>query len=186
MSSQTLTNLASTLSKNEKANLQILNYIKETTTQRLTQGKSNIIIQTNLPPYVDMLRESKRILQTYSTSKKNKLAEKYNMSNEDVDNIIDEMVSSINNSIQKEMTSKPQDPDMEYYGSGISQNKKTKDIYITGKKVEERELVKPKYKQVNSKPKTLVKQEINEDLVHNVQRWKLKLTELTKLKVVYS
>lgn len=187
MTSETLKNITSTLSKNKNARLQILNYIKETNNQRLTMGKSNVTIDTNLPPYKDRLAESKRILQNYPPTKKELLASKHGVKTEEIQNIIDEMIDSLSKSIVKQMSESKEskNPDMVYYGAGISQNKETKDIYISGQKVEEVELLKPKYKEVKSRPKTLIKQDISKDLVHEEQRWKIKFTDLHKLKVVY-
>lgn len=184
--SEALQMFAEQIVKNKKK-VRITNYIKSAgSSQRLTEGKSNLVIDTNLNDFSIRARESISFLENVSLDEKKMVMNKFNVDLQIVEDAIDELLNSLKNKLYSENTSSNSDKDDKYYdyGGNIVQNKETGDIYFSGRIVEEQEIIKPTYKTVNSKPKTLVKDHFRKQLSTEIKRWKLNFNEMVKVKLV--
>lgn len=185
---QTLKFLSERINKNpEKTYIKITDYVKEVGGYRITEGKSDVIVDVTLKPYIERLKDSKKIVEqrendaSFIQSMKNI----YGVKQEEIDEAFDEVKTSLMNSITK--AENPQDQDdsnTTYYGNGMIQHNETKKIYVTGQVIHEDVKVEATYKEKKSKTKTLLKNMISKNLPHEVQRFSITEKELTKLSLV--
>lgn len=171
----------------EKKNVEIRGYVKKPNKTRLTEGIVDVVIDTNLPPYIDLLNMSLRELKSIKAREQAVIREKFDVEQDVVDKAFEEIENSLKRSIKNYDTRKENaedDPLVDYLGAGIFYNRSSSSITFKGKEVSKRVKLQEQYKPVKSRPKTLVKKYINGKLPNNIKQYKISTTELNKLKLV--
>jgi len=175
----------------EGKKLKITRYIKEVNDKRIERGISDIIINLNWK--WDELNEKSltklKELRSNTSIRKNIINHLKSKGHEVEKKVLDEAFDELINSTIKSLNT-PYDPQKEkndkyiYHDNNIKENKETGDIYLLGLKHLEIETKSPIYKETKSKPKTIIKNMIKEQLPNNVKNYKLKKEELAKVKLL--
>lgn len=168
--------------KTGKYNVFINRYIKEVDTYRLSRGESDIVLNVDLKPYPERVRESVDYLLRIPLSEKRVLSGSYGATLQEVEMAIDEKINSLRKSVSSE--EKSEDDKYIVYSNWLKQNRETGDIYISGQLVSEVEYVKPKYKEKKSKLKTIIKEDISKRLSTEIKRYKVSLESIDKIKLI--
>jgi hypothetical protein len=158
-------------------------YVKEVDTYRLSRGESDVVIDVDLKPYTDRVRESVDYLLRIPLAEKRVLSGARGATLQEVELAIDEKINSLRKSVSSD-DNKPEDDKYIVYSNWLKQNSETGDIYITGQLVSETEYIKPKYKEKKSKVKTLLKEDISKNLSTEIKRYKVPLVSIEKIKLV--
>jgi hypothetical protein len=176
--------------ESKRGYVQIPNYIKEVNSSgRLTEGRSNIIVNTMVKPYLELLRDSLEEVQRNRSSAdyQNTVSKVTGVPVDVVKQAVQEVTESLVKSIQKHESGESTEretPNMEYYGNGIYMNTDTNDVYIKGHLVMEKVLIAPTYKPKKSQPKTIAKEYIQKGLPNQLVNYKIPFAQLNQLKVV--
>lgn len=179
-----LEKLSKEISKDNKMIL-LRGYTKEVTNYRTKEGRADIIVDVNLPPYDSLLRQSINMMNQIKRETLKALAQKY-----DVDlSLVEEQKDSVVQSLEKSLDKFNKDTDekdnkYDYFGNGIKMRKEDEVIYITGKKVEERTIIKEEYKPKRSRVTTLIKDEFRGNLPNKMSVYKIDPRSFYKIKAV--
>lgn len=166
--------------------LRINGYIKEAGSNgRITSGSSNITLSLDYD-YIELLKESKKILMNgISLQKIHDLSKEFTVEKTEITLVINELKDSIGKTLLNESTGAVKEIVHEPIAHGVKYNAILDTYYFTGLKIREDVLVEPKYKEVKSKPKTLVKEAIKNLLPHSkLHVWKLTSDSLYKLQLL--
>lgn len=167
-------------------NILIRNYVKEKNRQRIKEGKCDVIVKVDIPSYDDLLRASISQVQKYPRDYLNKLAQKHGVDLAEVEKQRESVINSLQKSLDRFNSSEStkEEDKYHYFGNGIKMNKDTNDIYILGKKVEERVIMKEEYKEVNSRTSTLIKNDLRKNLPSDLKNYKVKSRDFYKINLV--
>lgn len=171
--------------KEEDKNVYLKGYVKTTNRYRTKEGKADITIDTNMPPYDELLQQSLNKLNKVSQQKIKQVAKKYKV---DTD-VVEEQLDKVRDSIRKRLSnfndtdSSPSDK-YTYFGAGIKMKKDNNAIYFTGKKVDEKTIVQEEYKEKNSRTTTLIKDEFRNDLPIKMKTYKVESQDFHKVNLV--
>lgn len=171
--------------KEQDKNIYLKGYVKPTNRYRTKEGKADITINTNMPPYDELLQQSLNNLNKVSQQKIKEVAKKYNVDT----NVVEEQLDKVKDSVRKRLsnfddTDKTPSDDYIYFGAGIKMKKDSNAIYFTGKKVEERTIIQEEYKEKNSRTTTLIKDEFRNDLPIKMKTYKVKSKDFHKINLV--
>lgn len=168
----------------EDTKLKITGYIKPAGGNRLTQGSSTVTFAVNYD-YGDLLKESEEQLKSVSQDTLRQLAKSHDTDLDTAQKALDELKESIRKSITSyqsgEGSRKSKKESIISLGRNVDYDQETGDIYFVAQKLDEKILVKENYKKVNSRPKTLVKNALSENLPKNLKTYKINKTDLHKL-----
>lgn len=168
----------------QKKLVEIKRYVKKMNKTRIKEGMSNVVLDVNLPPYIDLLNLSLRELSNIKIKHKTKIQELYDASSKEVDVAFEEIEKSLKNSIKNYDSKSSMREGEIYVGAGITYNQEESTIYFVGKTVKEKVLISEETLATNSRLKTKIKTYINEILPHAVKRYKISTTELNKVRLV--
>lgn len=171
--------------KEEDKKVYIKGYVKPTNRYRTKEGKADITINTNLPPYDELLQQSLNKLNNVSRQKLKQVAKKYNV---DID-VVEEQLEKVKDSLRRRIsnfddTDNTPSDDYIRFGAGIKMKKDSNAIYFTGKKVEEHTIIQEEYKDKNSRTTTLIKDEFRNDLPIKMKTYKVESSNYYKISLV--
>lgn len=171
--------------KEQDKNVYLKGYVKPTNRYRTKEGKADITINTNLPPYGELLQQSLNQLNKVSQQKIKNIAKKYNVDRD----VVEEQLDKVKDSLRKRLSnfedtdSTPSD-DYIYFGAGIKMKKDSNAIYFTGRKINEKTIVKEEYKERNSRTETKIKDEFRNDLPTKMKTYKIESKNFHKVNLV--
>jgi len=161
--------------------VRIRGYVKPKNRYRLSDELVDVTIDTQIPAYEILKRQSLTEVKSIPLNKVVEISKKHEGTREDAEKALEEVKKSL------EKTSSGgrfDDPKYKNLAPYVNLNTETGDIYFTGKKVNEIKLSTSSYKEKNSRPKTLIKNEIKRDLPNTVKTWKVNKDNIDKIEFV--
>lgn len=168
--------------------IHITNYVKEADGKsRLTRGVSDVSIKVDTRPYSEILKESIQLVSRVPLSEQKRLEMKHQTDRETVKKAMEEVSDSLRKSLSVQLNESPSAPKTrktnpnKFITKGLEVSPDGLYVYLSGEVVEETVKIKPTYKPVKSKPKTLVKKDINAKLPINIKKFKVPIGEISKI-----
>ena len=161
--------------------IRINGYVKPKNNYRLSDEVVDVEIDTQLPSYDILKRQSLTEIKSVPLSKVREIAKKYKGSKEDAEKALNEVKASLE---KKSGGGRFGGDDYISIAPYVNMKRDTGDIYFTGKKVREEKVSSSTYKEKNSRAKTLIKRDLQKDLPNKLQVWKVNVDDLNKVEFV--
>lgn len=157
--------------------IKIKNYLKPKNSKRTTEEISDVVINCTLEPYNQLLRKAKLEADRYPKIELSKLQKKYKADLETSKKALTEVQVSLAKRVGSNSTASSDDKTI-HHTPYFTEDPETGYLYFLAKKISEQVKKKGSYKKVNSKPKTLIKGEINNSLSNSLSRYKIHKSEI--------
>lgn len=177
----TLDDLQEGLEQGKK--LTIRGYVKPKNRYRLSDEVVDVTIDTQIPSYDILKRQSLSEVKRIPLNKVVTIAKKHGGTKEDAEKALNEVTASLEKT-SSGSSGRFSDPKYTTIAPYVNFNSETGDIYFTGKKVSENKLSTSSYKDKNSRAKTLIKNELQKDLPNKLKVWKVNVDDIDKIEFV--
>ena len=161
--------------------IRIRGYVKPQNRYRLSDEVVDVEIDTQLPTYDILKRQSLNELKRKPLSEVIRIGKSKGASKEDSEKAYRELTESLSGGSS---SSRFSGSEYESVAPYVNMNTDTGDIYFMGKKLKENVISSSTYKEKNSRPKTLVKNELRKNLPNNVSVWKVNVDDLDKVEFI--
>jgi len=162
--------------------IRIKGYVKPANKYRLSDEVVDVEIDTQLPSYDILKRQSLSKVKQVPLTKVYEIAREKGGSKEDAEKALNEVKKSLEPKVGSK--SRFDDPKYKNIAPYVNLNTETGDIYFMGKQLSEVKRSTSSYKQKNSRAKTLIKSELQKDLPNKLKNWKVNVDDLDKVEFI--